>query len=67
MQSKIFLLVAFVSMFLFVQAKLNGEIYPGKVWLDNRGLPINAHGGGVLKYGNTYYWFFSYTFGKYLG
>lgn len=60
MQSKIFLLVVFVSMFLFVQTKLNGEIRPGKVWLDNRGLPINAHGGGILKYRNTYYWFGEY-------
>ena len=30
---------------------------PGKVWLDDQGVPINAHGGGILYYGNTYYWF----------
>jgi hypothetical protein len=32
-------------------------IRPGAVWLDNRGQPIQAHGGGMLKLGNTYYWF----------
>lgn len=32
-------------------------INPGAVWLDNRGQPIQAHGGGILKLGDTYYWF----------
>ena len=32
-------------------------IKPGAVWLDNRGQPIQAHGGGMLKFENTYYWF----------
>jgi rhamnogalacturonyl hydrolase YesR len=32
-------------------------IRPGDVWLDNRGQPIEAHGGGILKRGNTYFWF----------
>ena len=30
---------------------------PGQLWLDNNGVHINAHGGGILKYKNTYYWF----------
>lgn len=34
-----------------------GTIVPGAVWLDSRGKPIQAHGGGVLKYGDTWYWF----------
>ena len=29
----------------------------GKLWPDNNGRHVNAHGGGVMKYGNTYYWF----------
>jgi unsaturated rhamnogalacturonyl hydrolase len=33
------------------------EIRPGEVWLDDRGQPIQAHGGGILKRGNTYFWF----------
>src|SRR5688572_4990138 len=30
---------------------------PGKTWYDDRGEVINAHGGGLLYSGNTYYWF----------
>lgn len=30
---------------------------PGKVWPDNTGVHINAHGGGILFHEGTYYWF----------
>lgn len=30
---------------------------PGQVWLDTCGNPIQAHGGGILHYAGTYYWF----------
>jgi hypothetical protein len=33
------------------------EIRPGDVWTDDRGKPIQAHGGGILKQGDTYFWF----------
>lgn len=33
------------------------EFHPGKIWPDDRGKHINAHGGGIIKYGNRYYWF----------
>lgn len=33
------------------------SIRPGEIWPDENGQHINAHGGGVLKYGDTYYWF----------
>ena len=33
------------------------EIKPGEVWPDDRGQQIQAHGGGILKLGRTYYWF----------
>lgn len=29
----------------------------GQHWLDNEGVHINAHGGGVLYHGGKYYWF----------
>jgi hypothetical protein len=29
----------------------------GLEWADTRGMPIQAHGGGVLKVGADYYWF----------
>ncbi len=30
---------------------------PGKVWLDDRGKPIEAHLGGILSDEGTYYWY----------
>lgn len=30
---------------------------PAKVWPDTEGKHINAHGGGILKQGKTYYWY----------
>jgi glycosyl hydrolase family 43 len=32
-------------------------IKPGEVWPDDRGKHIQAHGGGIIKVGDTYYWF----------
>ena len=32
-------------------------ISPGELWNDNNGVHINAHGGGVMYYKGTYYWF----------
>lgn len=33
------------------------EIRPGGRWLDTSGQFINAHGGGILFHGGTYYWY----------
>lgn len=35
------------------------HFYPGKIWLDTDGNPIQAHGGGVLfdERTETYYWY----------
>ena len=30
---------------------------PGEMWLDDQGVHINAHGGGVLFHEGCYYWF----------
>jgi hypothetical protein len=32
-------------------------IWPGEIWRDNRGQHVQAHGGGIIKLGGTYYWF----------
>jgi len=32
-------------------------ISPGEVWPDDRGNHIQAHGGGILKIKDTYYWY----------
>ncbi|KAI9696512.1 MAG: hypothetical protein M1820_008140 [Bogoriella megaspora] len=31
-------------------------IVPGAVWYDTAGKKIDAHGGGIVKRGNTFYW-----------
>jgi hypothetical protein len=33
------------------------SIKPGEIWLDDRGQHIQAHGGGIIKLDDTYYWF----------
>jgi hypothetical protein len=32
-------------------------IVPGGIWPDDRGQHVQAHGGGIIKLGDTYYWF----------
>ena len=41
---------------LCVEAR-TAAVRPGERWLDDRGVEIQAHGGGILHLGNTYYWF----------
>ncbi|XP_010559132.1 PREDICTED: uncharacterized protein LOC104827628 [Tarenaya hassleriana] len=38
---------------------------PGKIWLDTEGVPIQAHGGGILydERSKTYYWYGEYKDG----
>jgi hypothetical protein len=38
-------------------ARADDIIHPGQVWLDDRGKEIQAHGGGMLRLGMTFYWF----------
>lgn len=40
-----------------VYQKKEQVIRPGRLWLDDRGEHINAHGGGVLYHEGKYYWF----------
>ncbi|KAF7809929.1 Glycoside hydrolase [Senna tora] len=39
--------------------------YPGRIWMDTDGNPIQAHGGGILydKKSRTYYWYGEYKDG----
>jgi hypothetical protein len=32
-------------------------IRPGEIWPDDRGQHVQAHGGGILKMGDVFYWF----------
>ncbi|HKJ40848.1 MAG TPA: glycoside hydrolase family 43 protein [Sunxiuqinia sp.] len=35
----------------------NKSFQPGALWYDTDGVPINAHGAGVLYFKGSYYWF----------
>jgi hypothetical protein len=35
----------------------SAAFHPGEIWYDTSGVPINAHGGGVLYRKGVYYWF----------
>jgi hypothetical protein len=50
-----FVLLSIAPIFLFAQK--SKEIYPKEIWKDNRGKHIQAHGGGIIKVDNTFYWF----------
>ena len=38
-------------------AKKLSSFRPGELWPDDQGVPINAHGGGILFHDGLYYWF----------
>lgn len=53
-----------VAMFFFTSigitslfAQRQTMFKPGEIWKDTEGNTINAHGGGMLYYNSTYYWF----------
>jgi hypothetical protein len=46
-----------------IWAQKNTVFFPGKIWKDDKGNPINAHGGGMLFYKGTYYWYGEYKKG----
>ena len=46
-----------MALFVCLTTPAAETIRPGELWPDNRGQHIQAHGGGILKMGDTYYWF----------
>jgi len=40
------------------------QFKPGEIWTDTSGVPINAHGGGILYYDKVYYWYGEIKTGK---
>ena len=53
-------IIAFAILFAAVQSVRSADlpvIQPGEVWPDDRGQHVQAHGGGILKLGDVYYWF----------
>ena len=55
---KIILLI-FFTFFLRCNSEKSNEMffYPGQEWLDDNGVHINAHGGGILFNNDKYYWY----------
>ena len=47
----------FTGTFYLSGQTVRQSIKPGGIWPDNNGMHINAHGGGILKYKGTFYWY----------
>ena len=56
---KVFQLIAAVILSASVYGQKNdhSSFFPGKLWPDNDGNHINAHGGGILYHNENYYWY----------
>jgi hypothetical protein len=48
---------AFLAAIHWAVAAPTGEFRPGEIWPDDKGVHINAHGGGILFHEGAYYWF----------
>ncbi|TLX78212.1 beta-glucanase [Labilibacter sediminis] len=47
-----------VTIFVFMSCtQQQSGFTPGEIWKDDKGVHINAHGGGVLFHNNVYYWY----------
>lgn len=57
MIKSIFTVILAAASFMPIEAQNITEITPGKVWADNNGKHINAHGGGIIEHNGTYYWY----------
>jgi hypothetical protein len=53
----LFLYSPFLLVFFGSNAQELTGFYPGSIWSDNNGVHLNAHGGGILIFNDTYYWF----------
>ena len=50
-------LLLLISLKSVAQSEKYTAFEPGKIWKDDKGVHINAHGGGVLYQKGKYYWF----------
>ncbi|MDR2773146.1 MAG: family 16 glycosylhydrolase [Tannerella sp.] len=51
-------IICYILALHFTAVNLQAQVFrPGDLWLDDRGVHINAHGGGILYCDNRYYWF----------
>jgi hypothetical protein len=54
---KIILLFSLILTVFSAVSQNNTSIKSGELWPDSEGKHINVHGGGILYYNGTYYWF----------
>jgi hypothetical protein len=52
-----------ISISIYCQ-NINHSFKAGQIWPDNDGKHINAHGGGIIYFNDTYYWFGEYRLEK---
>ena len=46
-----------ILLFVLAPAFAAAAIRPGEIWPDNLGRHVQAHGGGIIRVHDTYYWF----------
>jgi len=51
------LLPVMVCLITTTAAAAPQTIKPGEIWPDDRGRHVQAHGGGIIKFGDAWYWF----------
>ena len=51
------LMISLLSLVKCTSNDKSKAFYPGEIWKDTKGEPINAHGGGILFHKNRYYWY----------
>ncbi|MDD4425228.1 MAG: glycoside hydrolase family 43 protein [Mariniphaga sp.] len=52
-----FLIITALALVMISGGRVPKDIIPGAIWPDNKGVHINAHGGGILFHKGKYYWF----------
>lgn len=57
MRIKFFTTLAAALSLVLPAAAQRTSFRPGEIWPDDKGVHINAHGGGVLLHDGVYYWF----------
>ncbi|RZK47583.1 MAG: beta-glucanase, partial [Pedobacter sp.] len=50
-------LLLLISIKSVAQSEKYTAFEPGKIWKDDKGVHINAHGGGIIFHKGLYYWF----------
>ena len=57
MRKNILFVFILFSLLSTAQNEVRKSFTPGQIWNDDRGLPINAQGGGILFQDGIYYWY----------